>query len=491
MLIAAFQFYWINRLYKDEWQNLKKETDVIFRDVMYKLQLERFRNDTAIFKKGVPDNLFVLDVLDSVRNKLLDSATRRQEIHHQRQIMVSVSARKNNLPADTNTVVIQQRIDSFRVPLPPPEGAPRVVKYFSTNKTLNDTFPLSRIASAYRAELNKNNITLPFTVKSFASKDRWPDTIKAGELKTSFTFVGLAQARGYQANFADPFSYILSKIKYQALFALLLVALTVISFIFLYTNLVNQRKLAVMKNEFISNITHELKTPVATVSVAVEALKNFNVLQSPEKSQEYLEISASELQRLSLLVDKVLRLTMFENKDIELKKEHFDLYRLTEEIIGTMKLQFDKAGAKIDVAKQGDRFVIEADKLHITSLIYNLLDNALKYSNGQPEITVKVVSHEGFIEWSVSDKGIGIAKEYKQKIFDKFFRVPANGHHNTKGYGLGLSYVNHVAKRHLGFIELESELGRGSTFSVKLPYELTDVINYDKGRGIRRNSLWL
>ena len=244
-----------------------------------------------------------------------------------------------------------------------------------------------------------------------------------------------------------------------------------------------------MKNEFISNITHELKTPIATVNVAIEALRNFNAIQSPEKTKEYLDISASELQRLSLLVDKVLRLSMFENKEIELKKEKFDLFQLTEEIIATMKLQFDKVNATISLAKEGERFVIDADKLHITSMIYNLLDNALKYSKERPEIAVKIISHAGYVELCVSDKGIGIAPEYKQKVFEKFFRVPGNAHHNTKGYGLGLSYVSHIAKRHLGFVEVESEVGKGSTFSVKLPYEEANVINYDRGRIIRKEKL--
>jgi two-component system phosphate regulon sensor histidine kinase PhoR len=180
---------------------------------------------------------------------------------------------------------------------------------------------------------------------------------------------------------------------------------------------------------------------------------------------------------------------MFENKEIELKKEKFNLYDLAEEIVSTMKLQFDKVNAKISLIKEGERFVTDADKLHITSMIYNLLDNALKYSKEDPEITVKVISHKDYIELCVSDKGIGIAPEYKQKVFEKFFRVPGNAHHNIKGYGLGLSYVNDIAKRHLGFIEVESELGKGSMFCVKLPYEEADIINYDRGRVIRKMKL--
>ena len=254
----------------------------------------------------------------------------------------------------------------------------------------------------------------------------------------------------------------------------------------LYRNLQRQRKLTEIKNEFISNITHELKTPIATVNVAIEALRNFNAIQSPEKTKEYLDISAAELQRLSLLVDKVLRLSMFENKEIELRKEKFDLYALSAQIIATMKLQFDKANAIVSLTKDGDKFIIDADKIHIASMIYNLLDNALKYGKEEPEITVMVISHGGYIELRVSDNGIGIAPEYRQKIFEKFFRVPSDARHDIKGYGLGLSYVNHIARRHLGFIEVESNPGKGSSFHVKLPYEEADVIRYDRGRVVRK-----
>jgi len=486
ILVAAFQFYWVKRLFNTEWQNLEKETDVVFREVVYKLQLKRFRNDTAFFKKKIPDNLFVFDVIDSVRETFVEPTTKQHTAGRQRQIIISVDKHPDSIIDDN----LKYDIDSSNVPLPPPGETPRIVRFLSGNKALNDTLPLQAIDSAYKVELTKNNITLPFRVKAFSKKNnQLADSVPTSTLKTNFTFVGLAQAIAYQAEFEDPFSYILNKIRWQILFSFLLVAITFISFIFLYRNLLSQRRLAVIKNEFISNITHELKTPIATVNVAIEALRNFNAIEDPVRAKEYLDISASELQRLSLLVDNVLRLSMFENKAIELKKEKFDLYELATQIVSTMKLRFDKAQAGVTIEKKGEWFIIDADKLHISSMLYNLLDNALKYSNNEPQIKVEVFSHKDFIELCVSDNGIGIAPEYRQKIFEKFFRVPSESHHNTKGYGLGLSYVSHIAKQHAGFIEVKSELAKGSTFSVKLPYEEADVIQYDHGRVIRKMKL--
>src|SRR4030095_4866852 len=233
--------------------------------------------------------------------------------------------------------------------------------------------------------------------------------------------------------------------------------------------LIQQRKLTQLKNDFISNITHELKTPIATVSVAIEALKNFNALQDPKRTQEYLEISGNELQRLSLLVDKVLKLSMFEKQQIELKEESFDLKQLTDEVVASMRLQFEKYNAHVDVKTNGNSFLIKADRLHVTSVLFNLLDNALKYSKANPSIQVELKEHVGEIELSVTDNGIGISAEHQKRIFEKFFRVPAGDTHNVKGYGLGLSYVAYVVQRHKGSIDLESQPGIGSRFIIKLP----------------------
>lgn len=337
-------------------------------------------------------------------------------------------------------------------------------------KVLDDTLPIIKIDSFYKKELAKAGIPISFTIKK--GKDdslHRKDTTSNAQLTTSPAIVGFIHPYWYQATFENPAGFLLKKISLQILFSLFLVAFTSVTFMFLYRNLVAQRKLTEMKNDFISNITHELKTPLATVSVAVEALRNFGGLQNPERTKEYLDISAAELQRLSLLVDKVLKLSLFENRELELKKENFDLKQLTEEVLNTMKLQFDAHHARVELEIQGNYFTINADRLHITSVIFNLLDNALKYSQGKPAITIRLQHHTDTIVLQVEDNGIGIPADFKTKIFDKFFRVPTGNHHNIKGYGLGLSYVAHVIKRHNGSISVESEPGKGSTFTVKFP----------------------
>ncbi len=524
VLIAAFQAYWLLKLYNDEWEGLKKETDVVFREVVYKLQVERFKKDTLTFRRfgrnSIDENLFNIEAVNVLKNVTPDEKPRRQIsiITREGPSSIRVFSPSKHFPdslavnfIDTSKKEVKThffqlpeqlqastkfppltRVQKSKTTIPKgpddifkinDEGLSPSIRFLSKNEALNDSLPLAQIDSAYKKELKKAAVNISFTVrKSSGEKSNIKEAKK--ELKTNPASVGFLSPYFYKASFYNPGSFIINKIAPLIILSLLLVAFTIGSFVVLYRNLIAQRRLANIKNEFISNITHELKTPIATVNVAIEALKSFNALHNPERTQEYLNISASELQRLSLLVDKVLRLSMFENKEIKLEKEWFNLEQLVKEVMVTMKLQFEKQKADFTLEATGENFEINADKLHITSVVYNLLDNALKYSKHQPKIDVNIISHPEYPELRISDNGVGIATEYKTKIFYKFFRVPTGDRHNIKGYGLGLSYVNDILKRHHGFIEVESEPGKGSTFIVKLPYKEAPVITYDNNRRI-------
>ncbi|MEO5564117.1 MAG: HAMP domain-containing sensor histidine kinase [Chitinophagaceae bacterium] len=342
-----------------------------------------------------------------------------------------------------------------------------------------DSITVNELREAYANRLKEDDISVGFKVARLDSTQT--------DLPNAVT-IGLTKPATFGFSLQNTFVYMLDKLKLPILFSLLLLGITIFSFVLLYRNMIRQQRLADLKNEFISNITHELKTPIATVGVAIEALKNFNALDDPRRTKEYLDISQNELQRLNLLVDKVLKLSIFEQKAIELKKETFDLKQLAKEIMNSMKLQFEKYGSKVSLNTEGDNFLIEADKLHITSVVYNLLDNALKYSKENPAIDVLLKTYPQHISLSVKDNGIGIPPEYKRKVFEKFFRVPTGDKHNIKGYGLGLSYVSEIAARHHGFITVESELGKGSVFTVNIPYKEAAVIQFDEHRKISKKK---
>ncbi|NML19883.1 HAMP domain-containing histidine kinase [Pseudoflavitalea sp. G-6-1-2] len=335
--------------------------------------------------------------------------------------------------------------------------------------SIADTISVAELESGFRQALIKENFgKLRFEVVkdslSIRATGEPTDPTRSNE-------VTLGYSKPYYLRFGltNAFQYISEKLAPQIVLSVLLIAITILSFVMLYRSLIKQRRLTQMKNDLISNITHELKTPIATVSVAIEALKSFHAMDDPRRTQEYLDISGSELQRLSLLVDKVLRLSMFEKQQVELRMEIFDLPQLAEEVISSMRLQFEKFHATVNLHCSEDDLSLNADRMHITSVIFNLLDNALKYSKEDPAITVSINRINDIIELKVSDNGIGIPAAYRQKVFEKFFRVPGGDTHNVKGYGLGLSYVSYVVERHKGKIEVESTPGKGSEFIIQLP----------------------
>ncbi|MBC7776854.1 MAG: HAMP domain-containing histidine kinase [Phycisphaerae bacterium] len=263
--------------------------------------------------------------------------------------------------------------------------------------------------------------------------------------------------------------YLFRKTGPQVLFSLLLFACVGLAFLFVYQSLRQQIRLTEIKNDFIRNMTHELKTPISTVSVAIEALQNFDALENPARTREYLAISQLELNRLTLLVDKVLRMSLFEQGDPELKTEPIDLRTLVEEVLAAMKLQFEKYRAEVNLTISGTDFFLRGDRLHLVSVLYNLLENALKYSPLPPHITVNLEHSESQLILQVRDQGRGIPTEYLSRIFEKFFRVPTGDVHDVKGHGLGLNYVAGVVRLHHGSIEVESKEGIGTEFTVKLP----------------------
>jgi two-component system phosphate regulon sensor histidine kinase PhoR len=325
--------------------------------------------------------------------------------------------------------------------------------------SLQDTLTLPEIHAAFEQRMQQQNILVPFCINRI---------VKTGEPEYNEVTLGFVHPITYQLELGNTFPYLIKRILAPILLSLVIVGLTILSFALLYRNLLRQRRLAEIKNEFISNITHELKTPIATVSVAIEALRSFNATMDVERSKEYLDISANELQRLSLLVDKVLKLSMFEKKEIELRYEPLDVKELIAEVTASMRLQSEKYHACVTVIAEGDT-TVQGDRLHLVSVIFNLLDNALKYSNEPPKITIKLTGSDTDVRLSITDNGIGIPAEYRDKIFDKFFRVPTGNLHNAKGYGLGLSYVAHVVQKHHGTIQVQPAEGGGSLFAITLP----------------------
>jgi two-component system phosphate regulon sensor histidine kinase PhoR len=455
LIVAGFQVYWIDKSYEREERVLERNTNNLFRETVVGLQAARFKLDRPNGDSGGSTRVFI-----------------HRELGEKPRIRMMQKEKMINLM----NVILEKSGDSTRPRLmlrPPgdsseqfhPAMSPRqnrILQFLYDMDSLQDSIKVKEIEAAYARRLAEQNLAIPFTVTRVETKD--------SVIKPLFNEVtlGFAHPITYRLEIGSTFPVIVKRLSSAILFSVFLVGVTILSFMLLYRNLLRQKRLGDIKNEFISNITHELKTPIATVSVAIEALRSFSASLDPQKTKEYLDISANELQRLSLLVDKVLKLSMFEKKEIELKYEPLNMQQLVDEVTSSMRLQFEKRKAAVRVHTDGIGSM-EGDRLHLLSVLFNLLDNALKYSSDRPVIDINIKETGNEVQLMIADNGIGIPAEYHGRVFEKFFRVPQGNVHNAKGYGLGLSYVAHVVEQHKGTIRVESNDGRGSRFIITLP----------------------
>ncbi len=260
--------------------------------------------------------------------------------------------------------------------------------------------------------------------------------------------------------------YLFWRLLPQILFVIILLTLTAAAFYFTFRSLKAQIKLGNMKDDFISNMSHELKTPIATVKVALEALNNFNIIEDPKRGREYLGMATAEMDRLELLATRVLNTSLLESGNIYLQQETYDLNKLVQEVIQSMQLRIKQFGAKISLQTNGSNFTIPMDKLHMQGVLVNLVDNSLKYGGDRVNIEITLAENNGAVRLELKDNGPGIPDEYKEKVFEKFFRVPTGDRHNIKGHGLGLSYAAQVMRQHKGNIQMNNLATGGCMFTL-------------------------
>ena len=262
---------------------------------------------------------------------------------------------------------------------------------------------------------------------------------------------------------------ILKNILPQILFSLFLLVSVGMAFWIIWRNMIRQRQLANLRNDFVSNITHELKTPLSTISVALEALDSFAAGDDPAKRKEYIDITRSEVGRLGLLIDKALNISLFEKGKFNYDIQLVNLVPEINWIKKTLQLQIESREIDFIFLKEGTDFQVYADRTHMVNVIHNLIENAIKYATPPTKIQLTLKEEIQSILITVKDNGPGIPKEYLPRIFDKFFRVPQGNEHNVKGHGLGLSYVAEVIKNMGGTIAVDSTFGSGTTFTIKMP----------------------
>ncbi|MCF8459772.1 MAG: HAMP domain-containing histidine kinase [Flavobacteriales bacterium] len=245
----------------------------------------------------------------------------------------------------------------------------------------------------------------------------------------------------------------------------------IFSFSFTVSTIIRQKKVSEIKNDFINNMTHELKTPISTISLACQALTDPDIKMREGIVENYINVIADENKRLAMVVENVLRTAVMDKGELKLKIVEMNVNEVVDQVLQNMNIQLERRGGSFITDLQATNTLVQADKVHLTNVVFNLVDNALKYTEKIPVIKVGTRNEAQGIVVFVEDNGIGISKENQKKIFDKLYRVPTGNIHNVKGFGLGLSYVKAIVEKHNGWIKVKSELNKGSRFEILIPHK--------------------
>lgn len=441
LLLIVLQAFWLRAEYRSASDAFRRETNLVFRNTMFQvsdsLVIHFFRqiagNDTTQLSRGGLARTMSAEPGDS-------AGTRR-------------SFRFSNISAF--------ELDDIK-----PADSVYTASGLPFGPIQTDT-----LAVQYVDALRSHDIHLPVNI--ITRRAEWPGSYRGSDsLSDSLPWATSPVPFGmhsYMADFEGVKKKLLTSLMPQFGFSIFITLVILLSFVLIARGLRSQQLLIEQKNDFIGNITHELKTPVATVEAALEAMKHFDVLKDKEKTGEYLDMATHELNRLGMITDKILKTSVFDyQKDIRQYKSPVDLGDLTDRVLSSFRLTAQKNSTEFAVEKKGT-LNIKGNESHLTQMIYNLLDNALKYAPESPLIHLSLTGSDASVVLKIKDQGPGIHEMHQKRIFEKFYRVPSGDIHNVKGYGLGLHYVKGVVNAHNGKINIESKVGCGAMFVIKLP----------------------
>ncbi len=352
------------------------------------------------------------------------------------------------------------------------------ILYSASDKPLQERINFRILDQDLKTELLNNGINIPyhFRIMTYDGREvyRCPDYSETGEDQSyeQELFRNDPDNRGgvMKIHFPQMDRYIFSSVRFM-IPAIFFTIILLITFIFTIVVVFRQKRYSEIKNDFINNMTHELKTPISSISLAAQMLNDKSLDKSPEMMSHLGKAIQEESKRLRFLVEKVLQMSMFDKQDSMFKKKELDLNEMAENVANTFTLRVEHTGGKINVDIEAIESKIFVDETHFTNMIFNLFDNSIKYRKpDQPvNILVRTWNDDERLYLSIADDGIGIKKDNQKKIFEKFYRVHTGNIHNVKGFGLGLAYVKKIVDLHKGEIKVDSEYGKGTKFTISLP----------------------
>jgi len=453
--LMMIQVYWIRDAVTLKQSIFAKDVDHAIRQVIFKIDKTRLEERIIKQRKFYEENLNTLKVYDSLNRVMYYNYS---NINNQTDIdkFVQSSNIANKILSDLTFSYNQQEPGNF---------------YYSKKALIN-----TLIAEA----LKEKDIVTDFEFGIYSPATNSMILQKTGEypqklLNESFVFDLAPLASLFSPPnklliyFPEVKEYIVSQLWQMLFVSIILFIVIIISFSFSIYTIFRQKRLSEMKNDFINNMTHEFKTPISTIALACEALKDSDIQKTESLYDNYLGIINEENGRLGLMAEQILQTAIIDKGQLKLKKAVNNMHDIIVAAAGSKSMAIESKGGSIKLQLNATNTEVKGDNIHLTNVIINLLDNAIKYCIKAPEIIINTNNNKDLLFIRIQDNGIGISKSNRNKIFEKLYRVPTGNIHNFKGFGLGLSYVKAIVEQHEGKVSVSSELDKGSVFTIQLP----------------------
>lgn len=446
--LVFIQFYWINAAIEQGQTELENKVNTSMVDIID--EVNRYET-MGVMKEKDPYQL-----LNKINQKIQGSV-----VYDSTTGIIHYSSNTTNVKAKNKMMNdLMQELFSFGNPLPLEERLPQEVLDSIIDRVL--------LTNGIKTKF-KFGVFSEFGKMIYANSENEAKLLKSKYQVELFPLDFFNSRFFLMLDIPDERGIVIKSMWTMLGFSALFVFVIIFAFYFTINTLVKQKKLSIIKNDFINNMTHELKTPISTISLACEALSDNDIGKTETSRERFVNMISEENKRLGTLVESVLQSAVIERGELKLKKENVLLDKIIADAVQHINIQVQKKGGSIIIKNDAINTHLFADKVHISNVFYNLLDNAIKYTAGEPEILVEVTKLVGSVVIKIKDNGIGIAKEHQNKVFEKLYRVPTGDRHDVKGFGLGLSYVKSIIENHDGDISLDSSLGKGSTFIINLP----------------------
>ncbi len=351
-------------------------------------------------------------------------------------------------------------------------------QFFSNERSIHERIPRDKMEGIIKESLRSEGIEAPFEYlvttqfgNAITASNKFQTAMIPAAHKVVLFPNDLFSEHNYLlVQFPSKQKYIMKSLGVMSLSSIGLLLAVSLGFAYTIFVIFRQKKLSDMKTDFVNNMTHELKTPISTISLASEMLRDNKMNSDPARIQKYAGVIHDENKRLGSHVEKVLQMAVLDRGEHKIKSALLNVHNLIQKAIEKMSLQLEERGGNLKSDFGAHYPEAYVDETHFTNIITNLLDNAIKYSTEKPDITITTCDQDGGVTIIVSDKGIGMSKEAQKRVFEKFYRVPTGNVHNVKGFGLGLSYVKAMVEAHGGSIRLKSEPQKGTTFEIFIPH---------------------